>query len=57
MTIMNNTISVTNAGDQTIIASTNLDATSLVAGNRLSKAFSSGVGTAVVTGLTADVVI
>lgn len=57
LTIIGNRVRVTNAGDECIQANTSLDTTSIVAGNILSKAFTSGVGTAVVTGLTGNVVI
>lgn len=57
-TVIGNNIAVTNAGDETIRAAVNLDATSLVAGNRLSKAVPASISTAgVITGLTGNLVM
>jgi len=56
LTITGNVLRVAQAGDEALKAFAALDATSLVAGNRVSKA-ATGMGTAVVTGLTADVVM
>lgn len=57
-TVIGNNIAVTNAGDETIRAAVNLDATSLVAGNRLSKAVPASISTAgIITGLTGNLVM
>lgn len=57
-TVIGNNIAVTNAGDETIRAAVNIGATSLVAGNRLSKAVHASISTAgIVTGLTGNLVM